>query len=61
MQWRQKSKITDDNIIMFERVRGEGSALVIWKHANPGCFKDQLSVEYYSNKNAWMTSGVFET
>ena len=39
MQWRQKSKITDDNIIMFERVRGEGSALVIWKHANPGCFK----------------------
>ena len=39
--------------------------LVIWKYANPYCFKgikkDQLSVEYYSNKNAWMTSGVFET
>ena len=39
--------------------------LVIWRYANPHCFKgikkNQLSVEYYSNKNAWMTSGVFET
>ena len=39
--------------------------LVIWKYANSHCFKgikkDQLSVEYYSNQNAWMTSGLFET
>ena len=27
--------------------------LIIWKYANPQC--------YLSNKNAWMTSGVFET
>ena len=39
--------------------------LVIWKYTNTRYFKgikkDQLSVEYYSNKNAWMRSGVFET
>ena len=39
--------------------------LLTWKHANPRCFKgikkDTLSVEYYSNKNAWMKLGVFET
>ena len=39
--------------------------LVMWRYANPcyikGIKKDQLSVEYYSNKNAWMTSGVSET
>ena len=39
--------------------------LVIWRYTNPSCFKgiktNQLSVEYYSNKNAWMTSGAFET
>ena len=42
-------------------VLGENvNPLVIWRYANPRCFKgikkDQLSVEYYSNKNAWMTS-----
>ena len=39
--------------------------LVIWRYANPHCFKgikkDKLSVGYYSNKIAWITSGVFET
>ena len=40
--------------------------LVIWKYANLRCFKGikkryQSYVQYYPNKNAWMTSGVFET
>ena len=39
--------------------------LIIWKYANPRCFKNinknNLPVDYFSNKNAWMTSGVFET
>ena len=47
-------------------VLGENvNPLVIWRYANPRCFKgikkDQLSVGSNSNKNAWMTSGVFET
>ena len=47
-------------------VLGENvNPLVIWRYANPRCFKcikkDQLSVGYYSKKDAWMTSGVFET
>jgi hypothetical protein len=38
--------------------------LVIGKSAKPWCFKglkmDSLLVEYYANKNAWMTSEVFK-
>ena len=39
--------------------------LIIWKYANPLCFKTikkkNLPVDYFANKNAWITSGVFET
>ena len=39
--------------------------LVIWKLLNPHCFKHVnkkiLPVEYYANKKAWMTSGLFKT
>jgi hypothetical protein len=38
--------------------------LVIGKSAKPRCFKglkmDSLPVEYYANKNAWMTSEVYK-
>jgi hypothetical protein len=38
--------------------------LVIGKSAKPRCFKglkmDSLPVEYYANKNAWMTSEIFK-
>jgi hypothetical protein len=38
--------------------------LVIGKSAKPRCFKglkmDSLPVEYYANKNAWMTSKIFK-
>ena len=39
--------------------------LIIWKYANPQCFKNikknNLPVDFFSNKNAWTTSGIFET
>ena len=39
--------------------------LIIRKYANPQCFKNtkkkNLPVDYFSNKNVWMTSGIFET
>ena len=54
-----------DETGLFFMLGEKVNPLVIWRHANPCCFKgikkDQLSVGYYSNKNAWMTSGVFET
>ena len=54
-----------DETGLFFMLGEKVNPLVIWRHANPRCFKgikkDQLSVGYYSNKNAWMTSGVFET
>ena len=38
--------------------------LVIRKSVKPRCFKglrlDSLPVQYYANKNAWMTSVLFE-
>jgi hypothetical protein len=38
--------------------------LVIGKSAKPRCFKglkmDSLPIEYYANKNAWMTSEIFK-
>jgi hypothetical protein len=38
--------------------------LVIGKGAKPRCFKglkmDSLPVEYYANKNVWMTSEIFK-
>ena len=38
--------------------------LVIGKSTKPRCFKgirmESLPVQYYANKNAWMTSGIFK-
>ena len=38
--------------------------LVIGKSTKPRCFKgirmESLLVQYYANKNAWMTSGIFK-
>ena len=65
MQWWQTSKSKNDSMIMSERVRREVQAISNMEICKPTLLqkyqKDQLSVEYYSNKNAWMTSGVFET
>ena len=65
MQWWQISKSRNDSIIMFERVRREVQAISNMEICKPMLLqryqKDQLSAEYYSNKNAWMTLGVFET
>ena len=65
MQWWQISKSKNDSMIMSERVRREVQAISNMEICKPTLLqkyqKDQLSVEYYSNKNAWMTSGVFET
>ena len=65
MQWWQISKSRNDSIIMFERVRREVQAISNMEICKPTLLqryqKDQLSAEYYSNKNAWMTLGVFET
>ena len=52
-------------VMLCANVLGEKEkALVIWKYKNPRCFKkmphNQLPVHYYANKNAWMTSGLFE-
>ena len=65
MKWWQISKSKNDSMIMSERVRREVQAISNMEICKPTLLqkyqKDQLSVEYYSNKNAWMTSGVFET
>jgi hypothetical protein len=43
---------------------GKKKLLVIGKSAKSGCFKglkmDSLPVEYYANKNAWMTSEILK-
>ena len=51
--------------MLCANVLGENEkALVIWKYKNSCCFKkmphNQLPVHYYANKNAWVTSGLFE-
>ena len=60
----KKAKVRMTVMLCANMVGEKEKPLVIWKYKNPRCFNNinvkDLPVEYYANKNAWMTSGVFE-
>ena len=60
----KKAKIRMTAMLCANMLGEKEKALVIWKFINPRCFKNipknDLPLDYFSNKNAWMTSGVFE-
>ena len=66
MCWWQKRKLRL-TISLCTSMAGERvKSLSTWKYVNPWCFKNikkkkLLPVDYFSNKNARMTFGIFET
>jgi hypothetical protein len=59
-------KLSKDRITVLVCANSDGTekrkVLVIGKSKNPRCFKNvkSLPVRYSANKNAWMTSDLFE-